>query len=58
MKALTVSEKLDFERTGEPLKKMSIGQAALDKKIMDETDWAIDMDKHGFMYEIIELIRN
>ena len=58
MKASIISERLDFTREGEPIVKMGIGQAALDKEIMDETDWAIDMDKHGFMYDILKIIRN
>jgi hypothetical protein len=58
MKALTISEKLNFERTGAPIKKMGIGTQVEDQKILDETDWAIDLEKHAFLYDIVVLIRD
>ena len=58
MKALTISEKLDFERGGEPIKQMGIGKQVGDKELIDNTDWAIDINKHGHIYDILLVIRD
>lgn len=36
---------------------MDIGKSKLDREIIEKTDWAIDLEKHGFVWEIIELIK-
>jgi hypothetical protein len=53
-----IRESLNFERGLEPKTSMDVGKSHLDQKIMDETDWAIDLEKHSFLYDIIKLIRN
>jgi len=55
---MIVKESINFERGLDPKTSMDVGKSHLDRKILEETDWAIDIDKHGFIYEIIELIRN
>jgi len=55
---MIVKESINFERGLDPKTSMDVGKSHLDRKILKETDWAIDIDKHGFIYEIIELIRN
>jgi hypothetical protein len=55
---MIVRESINFERGLEPKTSMDVGKSHLDRKILEETDWAIDIDKHGFIYEIIELIRD
>jgi hypothetical protein len=37
---------------------MNVGKSHLDQEVMDETDWAIDLEKHLFLYDIIKLIRD
>jgi hypothetical protein len=53
-----IRESLSFERGLEPKKALNIGQAKIDRDIIENTNWAIDPDKPGFIYEIIELIRD
>jgi hypothetical protein len=53
-----VQENLNFERGLESKKAINIGKAKLDKDIIENTNWVIDLDKHGFHYEIIDLIRD
>lgn len=53
-----IRESLNFERGLEPRSSMKVGKSYLDQKIIDETDWAIDIEKHSFLYDIIDLIRD
>ena len=53
-----IRESLNFERGLEPKKSMDIGKSRLDREIMEETDWAINLEKNGFLWDIIELIRD
>jgi hypothetical protein len=50
-----IKESLEFERKGEPFKKIGIGQEAIDKKIIEETNWAKDIPWNT---QDIELIRS
>jgi len=42
----------------DPVKDMGIGQDALDKKLIEETDWAIPDEKIKRIYDIVEVIHN
>ena len=53
-----IRESLNFERGLEPKDSMDIGKSRLDREIMEETDWAINLEKNGFLWDIIELIRD
>jgi hypothetical protein len=53
-----IRESLKFERGLEPKKAINVGKAKLDRDIIENTDWSIDLDKHGFLYEIIDLIKD
>lgn len=50
-----IRESLNFERNSKPLKKISIGQEAIDKKIIEETDWYKEFPEN---IQEIELIRD
>ena len=55
-------ESQEFTREGDPLKKMSVGQTAIDQHIIDTTLWALRKemweDTQGRPYEPNELIRD
>lgn len=51
-----VTEKLDFERGGEPIKTMDIGQTYLDRKFIEDTNWFITFSYDD--YDIIDLIKD
>jgi hypothetical protein len=53
-----VRENINFERGLDPKTSMDVGKSMLDRKILEETDWAIDLRKHGFIYEFLDLIRD
>ncbi len=53
-----VREHINFERGLDPKKAMDIGKSKLDREIIENTDWAINLEKHGFIWEIVELMRN
>jgi hypothetical protein len=53
-----VRENINFERGLEPKTSMSVGKSHLDREIMEETDWAIDLEKHAFIYDIVNLIKD
>ncbi len=55
---MIVRENINFERGLDPKTSMAVGKSHLDRKILEETDWAIDVEQHAFLYEIIELIRD
>ena len=55
---MIVRESINFERGLEPKVSMDVGKSHLDRKILEETDWAIDIEQHAFLYEIVELIRD
>lgn len=42
----------------DPIKDMGIGQDALDKKLIEETDWAVSDNKIKQDYDIVEVIHN
>ena len=48
-----ITEKLDFERGGEPMKQMDIGKAYSDRKIAEETDWFITFSHDD--YDIVSV---
>lgn len=54
-KTLEIKESLEFERRGEPFKKINIGQEAIDKKIIEEIDWFKEFPEN---IQEMELIRD
>lgn len=56
MKSQKMIESMDFERHKEPLDSMGIGKAALDKKIIEDTDWELPHDLIHQNFDIIEVI--
>ena len=52
-----MAESQAFTREGDPLKKMSVGQTAIDQHIIDTTLWALRKEMWE-NYEVIELIRD
>ena len=58
MKAYTISERLNFERGGEPIKKMGIGRQVEDQKLIEKIDWSIMIDTIKAIYDIVEFIRD
>lgn len=53
-----VRESINFERGLDPKTSMDVGKSHLDKKIFDQTDWAVNSGTLGNIYEILELIRD
>lgn len=53
-----VNENINFERGLDPKISMDVGKSHLDRRIMEETDWAIEEKTLGIIYEILELIRD
>lgn len=37
---------------------MDIGKSKLDREFIEKIDWAIDLEKHGFTWEIEELVKD
>jgi hypothetical protein len=59
MNAKFVNEYLNFERKGSPLERMDIGQKVIDQRIIDETDWQLNIKDPLFNnLEVIKLIRD
>lgn len=51
-----VTEVFNFERGGEPIKQMDLGETYLDRKFIEDTDWFITFSYDD--YDIISLIKD
>ena len=53
---MIVSERVNFERTGDPIRTMGVGRQILDNKVLQNTDWAVKPVPNKFI--VITIIRD